>query len=110
SGAQGALQVAAEDGIQVLVGQRLARTLGLPQADVIERNVQMTLNASVNIPGSFAMADGDDAGSVHAAGAPMAPEFNKQSICRQAVKASIVRHSLHSLSVSGKQGFLREDR
>ena len=64
---QCALQVAAVDGIQALIRQRSTCALGLPQADVVERNVQMPLDAGVHVPGGFAVAYGNDAGSLHAA-------------------------------------------
>ena len=62
----GALQVAAVDGVDGLIGQRQGGLAGLPQAHVVQRNVQMALEAAVHVPGGFSVADGDDAGGVHA--------------------------------------------
>jgi hypothetical protein len=64
-GLPGTPQVTGVDGIDGFICQRAADTTGLPEADLIERNVQMSLNTIANVPGGFAMAHSDDAGGLH---------------------------------------------
>ena len=53
------------DGIDGLVFQCPGKAPGLPAAGVVQRNVQLALDAGVHVPGGFAVAQGDNAGSVH---------------------------------------------
>ena len=61
----GTLQVAAIDGGNALALQCATSLLGLPEAGGVEGNVQMPLNASVDVPGCLSVADGNDARGVH---------------------------------------------
>ncbi len=54
-------QIAAVHGVNLLVPERLRQPAGLPSAHGIESDVGMTLNAAVRVPGSLAVADGQDA-------------------------------------------------
>ena len=57
------------DDAEAPLPQPAPRASGLPRlpfADVVERNVEMALDAGVHIPGGFSVAYGDDAGDVHA--------------------------------------------
>ena len=60
------MQVAGVDGCNRLARKGLRRLLSLPQAGVVEGNIQVALDAGVHVPGGFAVADGNDAGGVHA--------------------------------------------
>ena len=64
-GLPGALQVAAVNGGQGFIGQRLGRLLGLGLARGVQGNVGVALNAASRIPGGFAVPNGNDAGCVH---------------------------------------------
>ena len=57
-GVEGAAQIAAVNGGNVFVCQRLRSALGLPAAGVIEVDVELPLNAGVDIPSGFAVANG----------------------------------------------------
>ena len=61
----GALQIAGVDGGHGLVGEGPRQLPRLPQAGVVERDVEMPLDAGVHVPGGFSVADGDDARSLH---------------------------------------------
>ncbi|MPN17572.1 hypothetical protein SDC9_164927 [bioreactor metagenome] len=63
-GGEGAHQVAAVDGVDAVARQRACGLARLPEADVVERDVEMALDAGVHVPGGFSVADGDDAGDV----------------------------------------------
>ena len=51
---------------QALAGsQRAGDALGLPAAGLIERDVELPLDACFNVPGSFSVAYCDDLGGLH---------------------------------------------
>ena len=47
------------------MGQGSGGLARLPVAFVVEADVGLSLDAGVDVPGGFAMADGDDAGGFH---------------------------------------------
>ena len=60
------LQVAGVNRMQgFLRRQRLGQLCGLPLALGVQGNVELALNAGVDIPSSFAMADGYDSSGLH---------------------------------------------
>ncbi len=61
-GLPGALQVARVERRDALVGQRRGDARRLPAALVVERHVELALDARVDVPGRLAVADGEDAG------------------------------------------------
>jgi hypothetical protein len=63
-GVMGAAQVAAIDGGNAAVGQRLTRPLRLPAATLVQIDIQMALQARLRIPSSFAVAHGGDLGGL----------------------------------------------
>ena len=54
------------DGVNVFFGQRPGDALGLPLAPGVETDIGMALQTHVDIPGGFAVANGNDAGRLHA--------------------------------------------
>ena len=77
----GSGQVAGVDGVNLVpIGQRLGQPARLLQAGVVERDVQVTLDAGVHVPGGLAMPDGEDAGGVHvSAGSRCSPVAGRQA-------------------------------
>jgi hypothetical protein len=72
-GFPGAQQVAGVDHVDGLArGERAGQALGLPAPGVVQRNVELALDARVHVPGGLAVADGDDAGGVHGGGESVA--------------------------------------
>ena len=67
----GAHQVAREDRLEALAGERLGDPRGLPAAARAEAGVELALHAHLGIPLRLAMADGDD--SRHLFGAQLHP-------------------------------------
>ena len=66
-GVPGARQVAGVNGLQRLaLGQAAREPLRLCAAGVVEADVELALDAGVHIPGGFTVADGENAGGVHA--------------------------------------------
>ncbi len=60
------LSVAGVNSIKrVLRGQGFGQLSGLPLASVVERNVELTLNAGVDVPSRLAMSNGNDSGGFH---------------------------------------------
>ena len=53
-------------------GERAGQALSLPAPGVVQRNVELSLDARVHVPGGLAVADGDDAGGVHGGGESVA--------------------------------------
>ena len=47
------------------VASACADAAGLPAAGVVELDVELALDARVDVPGGFAVAHGDDAGGFH---------------------------------------------
>jgi hypothetical protein len=58
----GAGKIRTVDRIDAHVFQRLRRGVGLQQAVIVERNVELTLDASIDVPGGFAVANEAEAG------------------------------------------------
>src|SRR5205814_10243778 len=58
-GVVGAQQVARVDGRDALFGHGLAEPPCLPAAGVVERDVELALDARVDVPRGLALADGD---------------------------------------------------
>jgi hypothetical protein len=49
------------------LGQGQAHALGLPAAGVVQINVEVALDAGVDIPKRFTVADGENSGGLHRA-------------------------------------------
>jgi hypothetical protein len=67
-GLPGARQIAGVDHADAFIGQRLACALRLPEARGIETDVELALDAGVDVPGGFAVANGDQSGGFFHAG------------------------------------------
>ena len=52
----GAQQIAAVDGMQLFCSERICQLLGLPAPSVIQRHIELALQAALCIPGRLAMA------------------------------------------------------
>ncbi len=55
-----ALQVAGDDRVDPLVGERRRQRRGLALAFLVQRDVEMALQAALGVPGGFAVADQED--------------------------------------------------
>jgi hypothetical protein len=65
----GPQQVAGVDRLHALFGHGRGETFGLPAAGVVEGDVELALDAGVDVPGGLAVADRQDAGDfVHRCG------------------------------------------
>jgi hypothetical protein len=62
---KGTTQIAAVNGLNVLVGQGMPDSRGLPSTCVVQINVEVALNAGVHIPKRFTVADGENSGGLH---------------------------------------------
>ena len=56
-GAVGTLKITGVNVVNAAVCERQAHPLRLPQAVVVERDVELPLNTGVNVPGGFAVAN-----------------------------------------------------
>ena len=64
-GSQGPAQVTGVNRDKGFIGQGLRDLLGLPKPLGVEANVDLSLDAVVDIPVGFAMSNGQDARAVH---------------------------------------------
>jgi hypothetical protein len=60
-----ARKVAGIDGGDGFFRERLSDAPGLPKARVVEGDIELSLDAGVDIPCGFAMAHGNQAGDLH---------------------------------------------
>ena len=61
----GTAQVTGVDRADLLACQGFADAAGLPTAGVVQADVELALDASIQVPGGLAVAHGDDAGGFH---------------------------------------------
>ena len=61
----GAPQMTGINGTDGLTRQGLGQAVDLPAAFGVEFDVELPLDAGIDIPGGFAVANGNDAGGVH---------------------------------------------
>ena len=59
-----AQQVAGVDRVNAFIAHRQRQAMRLPAADVVERHVELALNARVHVPRRLAMADGENPGDL----------------------------------------------
>ena len=95
----GAAQVAAIDGANTAVGQRLTRPLRLPAAAFVQINVQMALQARLRIPCGFAVAHGGDLGGLFAVNTPDAQSDIQQALLALGYSDKEAAAALKSLPV-----------
>ena len=60
-----ARQITGINGVNGLVLQSQCRLAGLPASGVIEFNIELSLNAGIDVPSGFAVSESNDAGGLH---------------------------------------------